>query len=132
MIIDGMAFVNNVHIKVHTCLDFAECFINIINSETKEYDEVWIIFDRYDPESFKSNTRASRTLGLSTAHYKIADNTKIGHLEKKEFISSIKTKKDLTQYLSKKFQKVLNMDFVVVFGSITLTNMKLFNPNLLT
>ena len=37
-IIDGMAFVNKVDIKasqVHTCLDFAECFINVINNETK-------------------------------------------------------------------------------------------------
>ena len=114
---------------MHTCLDFAECFVNIINNETKEYDEVRIIFDRYGPESLKSNMRASCTLGLSAVRYKIADNTKIGHLETKEFISYIETKNDLTEYLNKKLQNVLNVDFVVVFGTTTLTNMALFNPN---
>ena len=47
MVIDVMAFVNKVDIKasqVHTCLDFTECFIIIINNGTKEYDEAQIIF----------------------------------------------------------------------------------------
>ena len=129
-----MAFVNKVDIKasqVHTCLDFAVCLINIINNETKEYNEVQIIFDRYNPESLKSNTRSSRILGLSAVRYKIANNTKIGYLETKEFISSIKAKNDLTECLSKKLQKVLNVEFVVVFGTTTLTNMASFNPDLL-
>ena len=46
MVIDVMAFVNKVDIKasqVHTCLDFTECFIIIINNGTKEYDEARII-----------------------------------------------------------------------------------------
>ena len=80
MIIDGMAFVKKVAIKTSQ-VRTAECFISIISSEIKEYDEVRIIFDRYDPESLKSNTRASCTLGLSAVRYKITDNTKIGHLE---------------------------------------------------
>ena len=91
-----------------------------------------IIFHRYDAESFKSNTRGSDTLGLSAVRYKIADNTKISHLETKRFISSIETKNDLTEYISKKLKKVLNVDFAVVFGTTTLANMALFNPNLLT
>ena len=91
-----------------------------------------IIFHRYDAESFKSNTRGSDTLGLSAVRYKIADNTKIGHLETKRFISSIETKNDLTEYISKKLKKVLNVDFAVVFGTTTLANMALFNPNLIT
>ena len=38
MVVDVMAFVNKVDIKasqVQTCLDFTECFIIIINNETK-------------------------------------------------------------------------------------------------
>ena len=135
MTIDGMAFVNKVGIKpsqVHICLDFAECLINIINNETKVYDEVRIIFDKYGPELLKVNTRATCTLGLSAVRYKISDNTKIGHLETKEFISSIETKNDLTEYLSEKLQKALNVDFFVVFGTTTLTNMASFNPDFQT
>lgn len=93
--INGMTFVNKVDIKayqVHTCLGFVECFINIINNETKKYHEVRIIFDRYNPKLLKSNTRASRSLGLWAVHSKIADNTKTDHLETKEFISSVETK----------------------------------------
>ena len=110
MIIDGMVFVNKVDIKfsqVHTYLDFAECFISIINNEAKSNMMrcELSLNDRYDPESLKSNTRASRTLGLSAARYKIADDAK--ELETKEFISSIKTKNDLIEHLSKKFKKVL-------------------------
>ena len=55
------------------------------SNETKEQDEVWIYFDRYVPEPLKSNTRVSCNLGLSVVSYKIIDNTKIGHLETKEF-----------------------------------------------
>ena len=98
MIIYGMVFVNKVDIKfcqVHTYLDFAECFISIINNEAKSNMMrcKLSLNDRYDPESLKSNTRASRTLGLSAVRYKIADDAK--ELEAKEFISSIKTKNDL-------------------------------------
>ena len=93
-----MVFVNKVDIKfcqVHTYLDFAECFISIINNEAKSNMMrcKLSLNDRYDPESLKSNTRASRTLGLSAVRYKIADDAK--ELEAKEFISSIKTKNDL-------------------------------------
>ena len=70
---------------MHTCQDFAKCFINITSNGTKEQDEVWICFDRYVPEPLKSNTRVSCNLGLSAVSYKIIDNTKIGHLEIKEF-----------------------------------------------
>ena len=81
MIIDGMVFVNKVDIKfsqVHTYLDFAECFVSIINNETKSNMMrcELSLNDRYDPESLKSNTRASRTLGLSAVCYKIADDAK--------------------------------------------------------
>ena len=63
----------------------------------------------------KPNTRASCTLGLSAIRYKIVDNTDIGHLETKKFVSFMDTKNDLTEYLSKKLQRVLNVNFVVFF-----------------
>lgn len=80
----------------------------------------------------KPNTRASCTLGLSAIRYKTEDNTDIGHLETKKFISFMDTKNDLTEYLSKKLQRLLNVNFVVFFGTTTLHNMASSDPNLLT
>ena len=42
------------------------------------------------------------------------------------------TKNDLREYLSKKLQRVLNVNFVVFFGTSTLHNMASSDPNLLT
>ena len=129
-----MAFVNKVNIKtfqLSTCLDFAECFISMITNETIGYNEVRIIFDRYDPKSLKSNTRATRTKGLSSARYKICDTTKIGHLETNNFISSINTKSDLTEYLGKKLEQNLTVDVAVVYGNTTLTNISSLSQDLL-
>jgi len=133
IIIDGMAFVNSVDIKksqIKNCRDFANCFLNIINAEIKECNEVQIIFDRYDPKSLKSNTRANRTKGLMSVHYKVSDSTKIGHLATKEFLSSIKTKMELTEYLSIKLKEALRKDFVIVYGNCCLTNIPSLDPEL--
>ena len=66
IIIDRMAFVNTVDIQkfqIKNCSDFAKCFLNIIKAETKGYNEVKIIFNRYDQKSLKTNTRANQTTG---------------------------------------------------------------------
>ena len=129
IILDGMAFVNAVDIvksQIKNCKDFVRTFLNIIQSEIN-------IFDCYDPQSLKSNTRANRTKGLSAIRYKIADSTKIGHLKTKEFLSSIETKMELTEYLSLKLKETLKIDYVLVYGNCCLTNISLdsslFNYN---
>ena len=97
-VVDGMAFFNKVNIKknhIRNCEEFASCFIDIIDKETTECHDVRIVFDRYQKNSLKGNTRATRTKGYSAVHYKVSDATKIDHLETK--LASMETKKELTQ-----------------------------------
>ena len=67
-----------------------------------------IIFDRYNPKLLKSSKFRNKRI------YLICRN-----------------KNYLTEYLSKNLQKVLNVNFAVVFGTTALMNMASFNPNLL-
>ena len=118
IIIDGMAFVNDIQkCQIKNCSDFAKCVRNIIKAERKGYNEARIIFDRCDQKSLKANTRANRTAGLSAVRYKVSDSTKIEHLKTKEFLSAIKTKIELTEYLSKKLNDALTLDFVIVYSN---------------
>ena len=131
IIIDGMAFFNDIQkCQIKNCSDFAKCFLNIIKAETKVYNEARIIFDRWDQKSLKANTRANHTAGLSAVRYKVSDSTKIGHLKTKEFLSAIKPKIELTEYLSKKLNDTLTLDFVVVYGNCCLANISSLNQEL--
>ena len=56
---------------------------------------------------------------------------KIGHLKTKEFLSAIVAKMKLTEYLSKKLNNTLTLDFVVVYGNCCLTNISSLNRKLL-
>ena len=78
----------------------------------------------------KANTRANRTVGLSTVRYEVSNSTKIGHLKAKEFLSAIETKIELTECLSKKLNDTLTLDFVVVYGNFCLTNVFSLNREL--
>ena len=105
IIFDGKAIVNRVNIrkqKIENCAEFAEQFVNIIKREASGFDELRIVFDRYEEKSLKANTRAKRTRGVSV-QYKISDTTQIGHLMTKPFLSAIKTKNELTEYLSSRY-----------------------------
>ena len=95
----------------------------MINHQASDYDEVRMIFDRYETRSLKSITRANHTKGLSAVHYKVSDAAKIGHLETKQFLSSIDTKNELTEYLSKQTAHQLEKDYVIVYGKSCLTNL---------
>ena len=108
-------------------MHFAECFPNIVNAETRGCNEARIIFDRNDPKSLKTNIRANPTAGLSFARYKVFDSTKIWHLQTKEFLSAIETKIELTEYLSKKLEKALPLDFVVLYSYCSLTSIPSIN-----
>ena len=108
IIIDGMAFVNKVNIKTFqlgTCLDFAECFISMITNETRGYNGVRNIFNKYDPKSLKSNTGGARPKEFHLRDIKF-EILHFGHFETKDFISSIETKCDLTEYLSKNWSRI--------------------------
>ena len=87
------------------------------------------MFDRYEEKSLKANTRAKRTKGVSV-QYKISDTTQIGHRMTKQFLSAIKTKNELTEYLSNKVQLQLHIEYVVVYGMTCVTNIIDLDPEL--
>ena len=47
--------------------------------------EVHIVFDCYQNNSLKGNTRATLTKEYTAVHYKVSDATKMDHLETKDF-----------------------------------------------
>jgi hypothetical protein len=103
IIIDGMAVVNSV-IKTEqmkTCQDFAQSFLDMISNMTANYDEVRLVFDRYINTSLKEQMRTQRTKGKST-YYHVKDSTLIQNISLKVFLSNIKTKAELTDYLADK------------------------------
>ena len=132
IIFDGMAVVNRIDIKknkVANCLQYANCFYNIITRESREMDEIRIVFDRYDDKSLKSKTRCKRT-GNVSVQYKITDSTQIGHLTTKQFLSSTKTKSDLIAYICEKGQHLIQKDYVLVFENTCLSNLIDLDPDL--
>ena len=134
IIIDGMAVVNRVNIKksnIKSCADFSKCFLYIIDKEVADFDEVRVIFDHYKHDSLKNKTRSGRTKGRSSVQYKVLDSTKIEHPERKEFLSSIETKEELTKYLSGKLNHHLSKDFVIVLNGNVTSNMSDLDENLL-
>ena len=74
-----------------------------MNQKVGCYDEIHLVFDRYDlPTSLKETTRA-RCLGSQTAiSYKVTDNTPIANVPLKKFLSHTKTKDQLAEYLAHK------------------------------
>ena len=115
--------------KIKIAREFAEQFVNIIKREASGFDELRIVFDRYEEKSLKANTRAKRTKGVSV-QYKISDTTQIGHLMTKQFLSAIKTKNERTEYLSNKVQLQLDIEYVVVYGMTCVTNIIDLDPEL--
>ena len=105
-----MAMANQVNIKksnLSTCHDFAESFSDIILSHAKRYEEIRVVFDRYDGNSLKLQTRCSRINGIALVQYRVTDTTQISHLDIREFLASIHTRNELTEFLSRKLSVAL-------------------------
>ena len=120
IIIDAMAILNKIDIKsefIENCAEFASTFCKRVKNKASKFDEVRIIFDRYDVKSVKANTRAGRIKGIAPVQYKVTDSMRIRHLETKKFLASIETKRELTRYLADKLAADLEKDFVVVLDS---------------
>ena len=120
IVFDGIAVVNKIDIKkmkLKSCSEFASAFVQKAENEAKGFDEVRVIFDRYTKESLKSGIRTGRT-GNETVRYKISDDTIVEHLTPKQFLSDIKTKQNLTKYLSLKLYEVFqNVAFALSYES---------------
>ena len=69
----------------------------MLDSKCSDYDEVHLVFDRYDlPISLKEATRERRRGGKPTTAYHVEDNTPVGKVSAKQFLSSTTTKHELT------------------------------------
>ena len=104
-VIDGMAIVQAMGKPpwVKTCAQWADHFIATLDSKCREYDEIHLVFDRYDlPTSLKDATRERRQGRKPATAYLVTDNTQIGKVSAKQFLSSTATKDELTVYLAKK------------------------------
>ena len=87
------------------------------------------MFDRYIEDSLQAQTRSKRT-GNLPVHYRVLEETQIGHLDTKQFLSSIKTKNELTVYLGQKLASVMTskpVDYVAVYKQTCLTNLQDLN-----
>ena len=78
-----MAMVNKMNIansQISNYDDFAKCFTDMITIETENCGEFPVVYDRYDQQSLKNNTRSNRKKKFSAVHYKVSDTTRISYL----------------------------------------------------
>ena len=133
IIFDAMAIVNKIGIKksgIKNCLEFASNFMDIIDKQASGFQELRVIFDRYDTDSLKNVTRKDRTKQFNAVHYEVTDSTIITHLDTKEFLASIQTKSELTKYLSERLVQQLKVDYVVIHHICLITNIPDLDPSL--
>ena len=132
-VLDGMAVVSKTYKENETRIVLGVCIRICAESEKKEgqgFDEARVIFDRYIEESFKSGTRTGETRA-ETVLYKMSDNTVIEHLTTKQVLSDIKTKQDLTKYLSMKLYDVFqDFAFTVSYEFTYISNICDINTRL--
>ena len=85
-------------VQITTCKDLAETFTRLVHHETEGYDEVKLIFDHYQENSVKGQTRNKSTQGNQT-RYKIKNDTNLHGVTMKKLLSNVLTKQDLTEFL---------------------------------
>ena len=105
IVIDGMAAVHAMGkpTRIKTCAHWADHFTSEMDRQVKDYDEVHLVFDRYDlSTSLKEATRERRQGCMPVISYHVEDNTPITKISVKQFLSSTSTKDELTVYLAKK------------------------------
>ena len=104
-IVDAMADLQTLDKPewIQTCLDLANHFIERHWRKYGEYDEVHLVFDRYDiGESMKASTRERRLGGRKAIAYHITDSTSIGKLSMSHLLAHESTKDALTAYFADK------------------------------
>ena len=99
---------------IKTCAQWADHFTAILDSKTKEYSEIHVVFDRYNlPSSLKEATREKRQGGKPPTKYHVEDNTPVGKVSAKQFLSSTSTKDEVTVYLAKRARHHFPKNFKV-------------------
>ena len=90
-----------------------------------EYNEGRIIFERYEENSLKAQTRSKRCAGIDPVKFDIKDSTNIKLVPLKSLLSHIETKSKLTEYLGKAALRDFadsSKKVVVVYGDCTYCN----------
>ena len=103
---------------VKTCDDLANEFIRIIIPYVEKYQEVHLIFERYDVEcSLKMATREQRSEGVSPVSIHIRGVTSIANIAAMQVLSSSKNKDELTVFSARTYMaqyKDSGSTFVVI------------------
>ena len=99
-IFDGMTLVNRIKkdVRVTTCKDLAKTLTRVAHHESDEYDEVRLIFDHYQENLIKDQTRNKHTQGNQT-RYKITNDTNLHGVTIKKLLSHVLAKQDVTEIL---------------------------------
>ena len=99
VIFDGMALVNRIKkdVQITTCKDLAETSTRVVHHESEGYDEVRLIFDHYQENLMKGQTKNNRAQGNQT-RYKIND-TNLHGVTMTKLLLHMLTKQDLTGFL---------------------------------
>jgi hypothetical protein len=91
---------------IRNCSHLATHFYSRIDRKCQEYDEVHLVFDRYDvSRSLKSATRDTRQGENLPMAYCITDTTYLTKLTIKKLISHVKTKDEFSIYLAEQTVK---------------------------
>ena len=124
-IIDGMAEVQALEKTegMSTCSQLRDAFANEIFRKYKNYDELHVIFDRYDIQiSLKQAERERRSEGTVAIHYYITDSTDIRKVSMKALLAHNQTKKQLSEYFARKLIQVKGKKVVVAFSDKCFSN----------
>ena len=86
--IDGMVLVNRIKkdIQITKYKDLAETFTCLVHLESNGYDKVRLMFNHYQENSIKDQTRNKSTQGNQT-RYKIPNYTKLHGITMKKLLS---------------------------------------------
>ena len=80
-----------------------------MKNQASKFQEVHMIFDRFDEDSLKTMARRGSTKQFNIVYYKSTEFTRIVHCKTKECLASIYTNKELTGYWSGKLVEYLTM-----------------------
>ena len=102
-VVDAMVIVQSLDKpkSIKTCKDLSDHFCRKVTRLFNRYEQVHLVFDRYDVErSLKTGTRARRHGSKQVIAYHMTDSSRIENVSMKLLLSSTTTKDELSVYLS--------------------------------
>lgn len=120
-IVDGMADLQALTKPewINTCSDIAIHFADLHWRKYADYNEVHLVFDRYDIQnSLKTSTRIRRQGRNIVVAYHITDTTSISRVSMNNLLAHTQTKDEMTAYLARKLidqARILGKNLVVAW-----------------